>query len=235
MHGGGRLARPALLVAEDDDMRPAQLCLAGCRTLRSRLGGLADPYRGVVEHRAAIGQPGIGADQRVDADAPDEGGVRPDALDHDHARAAGRRRASRGSATPPALVADSARSPSASPSRAASSGWISSGRPPSRFREPGVSVKVELRKLRAGAATRRNGCSGVGRVDDRRHGPAGVGSRAWSGPIAAQSGLKWNLPSGWPKPSRKCAVSKSSAQSSQCLRVDPSGVRASRRPSGSRR
>src|SRR5438132_1294042 len=40
------------------------------------------PDGGVVEHRAAIGEPGIGADQRVDAELLLEIAVRPDPLDH---------------------------------------------------------------------------------------------------------------------------------------------------------
>src|ERR1017187_1969944 len=51
-----------------------------------RLGNPAYPYRRVVEHRAAVGPPGLGADEGIDADAALEIGIGPDALDHDHAR-----------------------------------------------------------------------------------------------------------------------------------------------------
>ena len=52
------------------------------------------------------------------------------------------------------------RAPSAMPSRAASRGFTRSRGAPSRFREPGVSVKLVLRKLRAGGVIRRKGVSG---------------------------------------------------------------------------
>ena len=49
----------------------------------------------------------------------------------------------------------------ATPMAAQSSGFIIAVGRPSRFCELGVSVKVEFRKVRAGAATSRNGLSSV--------------------------------------------------------------------------
>ena len=57
------------------------------------------------------------------------------------------------------MLPTSTRSPSASAERAASSGWISSSGLTSLAFDAGVSVKVELRKLRAGEVASRNGCS----------------------------------------------------------------------------
>ena len=63
------------------------------------------------------------------------------------------------STTSPRWLPISTRSPSERPSAAASSGCtISSGRP-SRFRDPGVSVKEEFRNERAGEVASRNGWS----------------------------------------------------------------------------
>ena len=63
----------------------AERAFAGRRFLCSSLMRRAQPHRGVVEHRAAMRQAGIGAGQQVDADAFLEGRVRPDALDDDDA------------------------------------------------------------------------------------------------------------------------------------------------------
>jgi hypothetical protein len=52
--------------------------------------------------------------------------------------------------------------PDAAPSAAQSSGWSRAVGRFSRAREEGVSVNVEFRKLRAGAATSRKGFPAVG-------------------------------------------------------------------------
>src|SRR3546814_126719 len=59
----------------------------------------------------------------------------------------------------PCRLPSRTRCPSAMPRSAAAAGWISSVGRFSRFSDPGVSVKVVLRKERAGAATRRKGRS----------------------------------------------------------------------------
>src|SRR6266478_6924978 len=50
---------------------------------RSSQSELADPDRGVVEDGAPVGVAGLGAGERVDADAPHEVAIRPDPFD-DH-------------------------------------------------------------------------------------------------------------------------------------------------------
>ena len=120
-----------------------------------------DPDRGVVEHGAAVGVAGLGAGQRVDADAALEVLVRPDPLDDDHAALLARRAAGRGRRPAPRSLPSGTRSPSTTPSATQSSGFISAVGRRSRASEPGVSVKVELRNVRAGAATSRKGFSAV--------------------------------------------------------------------------
>ncbi len=92
------------------------------------------------------------------------------------------------------------------PFAAASSGWIITLGRRSRAIEVGVSLKVELRKLRAGDVPSRNGCSAVassitpqwsGSAGMSSTGPASQGER--NGTVF-QSGLKRNLPSGQAKP-----------------------------------
>ena len=92
MHGGGRLARPALLVAQDDDMRPARVV----RCHACELGGLSNPYCSVMKHRTAVWQACVVAGQGVDAVAAHEGGVGPDRTRPPPRPAAARRTASHG-------------------------------------------------------------------------------------------------------------------------------------------
>ena len=65
----------------------ASAALSAAARQRRLIGasGRAHPDRVVVEAAAAVGIAGLGADQRVDADAFLEGGVGPDALDDDDA------------------------------------------------------------------------------------------------------------------------------------------------------
>jgi hypothetical protein len=116
------------------------------------------------------GGAGIGAGQRVDPDALLEGGVRPDALDDEHARAAARRTAALDHDAPCA-VAEPHAVALAEPERGRVVGMDQRGRPALALREPGVSVKVVLRNWRAGAATSRNGAR-ASPVDAWRNGPA---------------------------------------------------------------
>ena len=118
----------------------------------------------VVEGGAAIGRRRVGAGQHVDALAALMRAVGPDALGDDDA-ALTPSNSLACSTTSPRVLPISTRSPAAMPSSAASSGWISSCGLPSRFLEPGVSVKVELRKLRAGEVASRNGMLLVGDLD----------------------------------------------------------------------
>src|SRR5204863_8470691 len=69
--GGRRRPRPSAIFPEAAYRR------CSCRF---------EPDRGVVEHRAAAGEAGIGAGQQVDADALLEGVVRPQPLGDDDAR-----------------------------------------------------------------------------------------------------------------------------------------------------
>jgi hypothetical protein len=69
----------------------------------------------------------------------------------------------------------SSRSPSTAPSAAQSSGFIITVGRTSRFWLLGVSVKVEFRKVRAGAATMRNGLSAVAlSITSKWSGSAGI-------------------------------------------------------------
>ena len=92
------------------------------------------------------------------------------------------------------------------PCAAASSGWIITVGRFSRAIDVGVSLKVELRKLRAGEVPSRNGYSAVASsITSQWSGSAGMSS---TGPASQgerngtvfQSGLKRNLPSGQAKP-----------------------------------
>ena len=95
-----------------------------------------------------------------------------------HAAPHARRRCRAWRRTSPRALPSTTGAPSAMPSAAASSGWIITvGPPPSLRRDVGVSVKVELRKLRAGEVARRNGCARVGLLDRR---PSGRAARASS-------------------------------------------------------
>src|SRR5471032_951655 len=107
----------------------------------------------------------------------------------------------------PRSLPTSTLSPSTTPIAAQSSGFIIAVGRTSRFWLDGVSVKVEFRKVRAGAATRRNGLSSVAlSITSKWSGSTGI---SWPrGPAAFQSGLKRNFLSGQAKPSRKCDVSK---------------------------
>ena len=102
------------------------------------------PDGGVVERSAAVRRGRLGADQRVDADALLERLVRPDALDHHHARllALADRACTR---TEPRWLPSRTRSPASMSSRAASSGLISAVGRPSLRREVGISVKLVFR------------------------------------------------------------------------------------------
>src|SRR3954454_19796842 len=86
---------------------------------------------------------------------------------------------------------------------------------PSLFRDDGVSLKVELRKPRAGLVANRNGYSAVASSIPVQW--SGSEGRLPTGPkdalpcfhlTALQSGLNRYFPSEWPKPFRKCASSK---------------------------
>ena len=183
------------------------------------------PHRGVVEHRAATGRAGIVAGQRIDADAALET-LRSARCSPPPARpAAGRR--TRARAAPPRRARCRAApcSPSAMPSRAASSGCISTVGRPSRFRDDGISVKLVLRKLRAGAVTRRNGALAAAVVDGCPSDPAARAS--WPGcrpapPSPARNGTACPCVG---KPSRKCASPNGGAASIQRSRSTVCGVR----------
>src|SRR6202012_187258 len=56
-----------------------------CRAARCAHSDHPDPDRGIVEDRTPGRRPGFRAGQGVDADALLEGGIGPDALDHNHA------------------------------------------------------------------------------------------------------------------------------------------------------
>ena len=149
---GGRIAGSAGLRPAHDHERAG-----GPRSRLSR----AHPDRGVVERGAAVGRHRIGADQHVDADAVEIGVARPVAFDDDDARAR-RLRRPRAQAHLAARIAEHA---PASPRRRPAAprparGSARAARPRAAI-EPGVSVKVVLRKPRAGGTTRRNGSSSL--------------------------------------------------------------------------
>ena len=114
----------------------------------------AQPHRGIVEHRATSGRSGIVAGQRVDADAAFERRARPDAFRHQHARLQTRRTTRACSTTSPRALPSRTLSPSAMPSARR---IIADASAPSAVLRAaanvGVSVKLVLRKLRAGAVT----------------------------------------------------------------------------------
>src|SRR6266478_7081574 len=96
-------------------------------------------------------------------------------------------------------------SPSAIPSVAASAGCIITVGAPSRASDDGVSLKLELRKLRDGLVASRNGCAwSASSMMVQWSGSDGIFSQ---GPIpampqggCAQSALKWNFLSACAKP-----------------------------------
>ena len=87
-------------------------------------------------------------------------------------------------------------------SAAASSGWIITSGRRSVDSEVGVSVKLVLRKPRAGEVASRNGCSAsASSITSQWSGNSGSGRRdslrcQRRNGTAGQSGLKRNLPSG---------------------------------------
>ena len=153
----GQRALPFSQTRPADARRPERAGLTARRSDRPALRRL-DPHPVVVEGRAAEGRDRVGAGERVDAVAVGKGGVRPDALGDENAAPEPVEDAARGESPRRGSLPSRTRAPSAMPRAAPSSGWIStSGRPPSFFRDDGVSLKDELRKERAGEVARRNG------------------------------------------------------------------------------
>ena len=96
-----------------------------------------------------------------------------------------------GSVTSPSALNSVAGSPSTRSKRATSSGCTRTlGPPPSVRRADAVSVKLEFRNCRAGAATSRSGCSSVAAIDDVPVIGQLRACRPACGPIEAQSGAK---------------------------------------------
>ena len=157
-----------------------------------------------MERGAAIRRDRIGASQRVDPLRPH----RPRSarsIPRSARRGARRRTASRAAAPRRACCRAPPCRRRAMPSCAASSGWIITVGRCSRAIEVGVSLKVELRKLRAGDVASRNGCSAVA-SSITSSGPAAPACRPPArmpgrrNGTVFQSGLKRNLPSGQAKP-----------------------------------
>ena len=192
------------------------------RRSAGRDSGGAGPYVRVVKRRAAERRDRVGAGQRVDPPPVEEGRGRPDPLADDQAARRRRRRRARAGALRRARCRAAprrrrrARAPRGLPGASAPSAALR-GRARSR-----VSVKLELRKLRAGEVASLNGCVVVGGLVDRpmvgqgRHlAPRPLEAVVGVGASRASRRAKWNLPSAWAKPLRKCASSNGGWQSSQ--------------------
>ena len=168
------------------------------------------PHRRVVDRGTAIGRRRVGAEQQVDADAlAASAGWARCSRPRSWSRAGRGAAPWRGAATEPRSLPRRTGSPSARPSWAMVSGWISAVGRCSRLTRGRHLGEAGVEEL-----ARRGGDQAVGllRASARRRsrpcGRAGCGIRWPRGPRAAQSGLKRKRPSGVGKPSRWWAVAE---------------------------
>ena len=141
---------------------------------------------------------------------------------------------SKGSAktvTDPLSLPMRTRSPSATPSLRQSPGWILARGRSSCFRPVGVSVKLELRKLRDGRGHQAEGAAFVGLVDDRvvvrKLGHPGM-ERTERGPVRREA----EAPVGGREPGGEMALFEGRAAIDPALRAQRVGAAIPRSPEG---